>query len=267
MKRIKKPLLILLSLLICVTTLTPLTAHAAEKWAPYGRSGHATANGDSVSFRGHPTDPFTTLLFRPANDGDYHTLTFHLSEGLSDWHTIEGSGFIWNAGIENNTLNGDAVLFGQNSVGIYKLNNVPVSQLSSTQFTSCSGVTLVDSIGKPAYSNGSTWYLKLVMSPGSLLFEKYPDADFSGTPEVLFDTTFPINSHSYAGYGPFVSFISHDCSTISTSSFDYFTLSIKPNSPPTISAPNIVLRRGETFSPLSGVTSADEHRRLLFLPP
>ncbi|MDL2257548.1 hypothetical protein LJC42_00115 [Eubacteriales bacterium OttesenSCG-928-K08] len=82
----------------------------------------------------------------------------------------------------------------------------------------------MDSIGKPAYSQGSTWYLKLVMSPGSLLFEKYPDAGFTGTPEVLFNKTFAVSSNVHSGYGPFASFVSHNCSSISTSSFEHFNL-------------------------------------------
>ncbi|MDL2257549.1 hypothetical protein LJC42_00120 [Eubacteriales bacterium OttesenSCG-928-K08] len=140
MKKSRKPFLFLLSLLLCISMLPLPSAQAAEAWTPYGRAaGHATASGDAVSFWGHPTDPFAALLFRPANDGDYRTLTFHLSEGNSDWHTTEGNGFIWNAGISGNSLSGDAVMFGQNSVGIYKLTNVPLSSLSSTQFTACSG--------------------------------------------------------------------------------------------------------------------------------
>ncbi|MDL2218006.1 DUF5011 domain-containing protein [Christensenellaceae bacterium OttesenSCG-928-M15] len=258
MKKTRKPILILLILLLCISALPIPSAQAAEAWTPYGRAaGHASASGDAVSFWGHPSDPFVALLFRPANDGDYRTLTFHLSEGVSDWHTVEGSGFIWNAGISGNALSGDAVMFGQNSVGIYKLTNVSLSSLSSVNFTACPGVTLVDSIGKPTYSSGSTWYLKLVMSPGSLLFEKYPDAGFVGTPEVLFNKTFAVNSNAYSGYGPFASFISHGCPSISTSSFDYFNLTIKPNTPPSVTAPDVVLKRGESFSQLAGVSAMD----------
>ena len=122
-----------LSLLLLILTIIialPIQANAEENWTAYGRAGHATASGNNVSFSGHPTDPFVTLLFSSASDGDYRTLTFHLSEGNSDWHTVEGSGFLYNADISNGVINGDAVLFTSSNVGLYKLTNVSVTSLS-----------------------------------------------------------------------------------------------------------------------------------------
>ena len=114
MKLIRKrilPLLLMALLLIAALPMQALAAEGDVGWTQYGRTGHATASGDTVSFSGHPTDPFTTLLFRPAQDGDYRTFTFHLTEGNTDWHTLEGSGFVFNAVTDGNTLNGYAVLF------------------------------------------------------------------------------------------------------------------------------------------------------------
>ena len=143
-----QPKRILSLLLVALLFLMALPMHALASpdgdvgWTQYGKAGHATASGDTVSFSGHPTDPFTTLLFRPAQDGDYRTFTFHLTEGNSDWHTLEGSGFVFNAVTDGTTLNGYAVLFGQSNVGYYKLTNVSMAALASTQFTGLSGVTL-----------------------------------------------------------------------------------------------------------------------------
>ena len=107
MKKSYKKLTLLLVMLALIQII-PLPAQAAESWTAYGRAGHASASGNAVSFAGHPMDPFVTLLFNPASDGDYRTLTFHLSEGNSDWHTLEGSGFLYNADISNGLINGDA---------------------------------------------------------------------------------------------------------------------------------------------------------------
>lgn len=152
MKLIRKrvlPLLLMALLLIAALPMQALAAEGDAGWTQYGRTGHATASGDTVSFSGHPTDPFTTLLFRPAQDGDYRTFTFHLTEGNTDWHTLEGSGFVFNAVTDGNTLNGYAVLFGQSNVGYYKLANVSMAALASTQFTGLSGVTLIQQEAKP----------------------------------------------------------------------------------------------------------------------
>ena len=78
MKLIRKrilPLLLMALLLIAALPMQALAAEGDVGWTQYGRTGHATASGDTVSFSGHPTDPFTTLLFRPAQDGDYRTFT------------------------------------------------------------------------------------------------------------------------------------------------------------------------------------------------
>lgn len=259
MKNIHKRIPVFLLLLALLVGIFPMqTSLAADAWTAYGRAGHATANGDSVSFHGHPMDPFVTLLFRPANDGDYRTLTFHLTEGNSDWHTIEGSGFIYNAGIVNNAISGDAILFSASSVSLYKLTNVSLSWLQGANFTACPGVSLVESKAKPTYSSGSTWYLKLVMSPGSLKVEKHASPAFAGAVETIFNKTFAPSARSpYSGYGPFASFVAHDCPSISTSSFDYFNLTIKPNTPPTVTAPDAVLKRGETYNAMTGVAAAD----------
>lgn len=259
MKLIRKrilPLLLMALLLIAALPMQALAAEGDAGWTQYGRTGHATASGDTVSFSGHPTDPFTTLLFRPAQDGDYRTFTFHLTEGNTDWHTLEGSGFVFNAVTDGNTLNGYAVLFGQSNVGYYKLANVSMAALASTQFTGLSGVTLIQQEAKPAYSAGTTWYLKLQVSPGSLSFYKYDDAGFSSGQTAIFSNV-AIDDSVGSGYGPFGSFISHNCSVISTSSFEYFTLKISPNTAPAITAPDVVMNRGGAFDPEANVSAAD----------
>ena len=259
MKLIRKrilPLLLMALLLIAVLPMQALAAEGDAGWTQYGRTGHASASGDTVSFSGHPTDPFTTLLFRPAQDGDYRTFTFHLTEGNTDWHTLEGSGFVFNAVTDGNTLNGYAVLFGQSNVGYYKLANVSMAALASTQFTGLSGVTLIRQEAKPAYSAGTTWYLKLQVSPGSLSFYKYDDAGFSSGQTAIFSNV-AIDDSVGSGYGPFGSFISHNCSVISTSSFEYFTLKISPNTAPAITAPDVVMNRGGAFDPEANVSAVD----------
>lgn len=232
----------------------PLAALGA--WTEYGRPGHSSASGDSVSFRGHEQVPFTTLLFQAASDGDYRVLTFHLTEGLSDWHTLEGSGFMFNCGINGGMLNGYAVLFGQSNVGFYKLTNVNVTALASTTLTSIPGVTLIDQKPKPAFSKGTSWYLKLVMSPGTLKVEKYADVIFTQLTETIFSTTLNDTSGG-SGYGPFASFVSHNCSVISTSTLEYFNLTITPNTPPVLNAPDVTLNRGAVFSVMDGVRAND----------
>ncbi|HPK16605.1 MAG TPA: SpaA isopeptide-forming pilin-related protein [Clostridia bacterium] len=260
MKLIRKRILPLLLMALLLIMALPMQALAAPDgdagWTQYGKAGHATASGDTVSFAGHPTDPFTTLLFRPAQDGDYRTFTFHLTEGNSDWHTLEGSGFVFNAVTDGTTLNGYAVLFGQSNVGYYKLTNVSMAALASTQFTGLSGVTLIQQEAKPAYSSGTTWYLKLQVSPGSLSFYKYSDTGFSSGQTAIFSNV-AIDDSVGSGYGPFGSFISHNCSVISTSSFEYFTLKISPNTAPAITAPDVVIDRGGAFDPESNVSAAD----------
>ena len=257
-----QPKRILSLLLVALLFLMALPMHALASpdgdvgWTQYGKAGHATASGDTVSFSGHPTDPFTTLLFRPAQDGDYRTFTFHLTEGNSDWHTLEGSGFVFNAATDGTTLNGYAVLFGQSNVGYYKLTNVSIAALVSTQFTGLSGVTLIQQEPKPAYSSGSTWYLKLQVSPGSLSFYRYDDPAFSSGQTAIFSNV-AIDDSVGSGYGPFGSFISHNCSVISTSSFEYFTLKISPNTAPTITAPDVVINRGGAFDPEADVRAVD----------
>lgn len=92
MKSILKRFVHLLMTLALILTLLPVRALAVETdpgWTQYGKAGHATASGDTVSFSGDPKIPFTALLFRAAEDGDYRKFTFHLSEGNSDWHTLE----------------------------------------------------------------------------------------------------------------------------------------------------------------------------------
>ncbi len=259
MKLICKRILPMLLMALMLIAL-PIQALAAPEgdgnWTQYGKTGHATASGDTVSFSGHPKDPFTTLLFRAAQDGDYRTFTFHLTEGNTDWHTLEGSGFVFNAAIDGTTLNGYAVLFGQSNVGYYKLTNVAMSALASTQFTGLTGVSLIEQVAKPAYSTGTTWYLKLQVSPGSLSFYKYDDPAFSNGQTAIFSNV-AIDDSVGSGYGPFGSFISHDCSVISTSSFEYFTLKISPNTPPVITAPDVVIDRGGSFDPTANVSAAD----------
>jgi len=69
-----------------------------------GRNTVGTVIPQSTAISGHPRDPFVSLLLHPANDGDYRVLTFHLSEGVSDWHTLEGSGFLFNTRISGGVL-------------------------------------------------------------------------------------------------------------------------------------------------------------------
>lgn len=256
MKLQHKHILSLLLVAALMLTVLPMQALADTGWTEYGRSGHATASGDTVSFRGHPSVPFTTLLYRPAEDGDYRKFTFHMTEGNSDWHTLEGSGFVFNADISNGVINGYALLFGQSNVGYYKLANVAVSSLAGSHFTAVSGVSLIQQAAKPAFSSGTTWYLELLVSPGSMSFYVHSDASFGGSKTPIFNNI-AIGDSVGSGYGPFGSFISHDCSVISTSNFEYFRLAISPNTAPVVSAPDVVLERGAAFDAMSGVSAQD----------
>ena len=189
MKSILKRFVHLLMTLALILALLPVRALAVETdpgGTQYGKAGHATASGDTVSFSGDPKIPFTALLFRAAEDGDYRKFTFHLSEGNSDWHTLEGSGFVFNACIADHALTGYAVLFGQNSVGYYKLSNVPTALMQNTQFTKLPGVSLIQQVAKPSFSSGTTWYLELLVSPGSMSFYKHDNPAFDGASETIF---------------------------------------------------------------------------------
>jgi hypothetical protein len=48
------------TLFLCLLcTLLPATAFAADSWTEYGPPSHASASGDTVSFRGHEQIPVT----------------------------------------------------------------------------------------------------------------------------------------------------------------------------------------------------------------
>lgn len=204
----------------------------------YNRSKHIYPKGNDIYFLGISAPAFKDFMLYQEPDRGKKTIEFTIEESKIDTHTLEGAGFLFNTGMTTDSngvarLNGYLLLYDYSNayfnngnwagkkINLYRLNNVnattlhqeqqnPISQLATN---GTSGITLLAS--KNSQSTSETLNIKIeAMTTGFKLFE---DSN------TIYDTTGPdsaitLNDSGAYGFGPFVSYGSHGCSSLT-----YFT--------------------------------------------
>ncbi len=208
-----------------------LDSHIYSSVDQYGKA--------SMTFVGYPTSGYKDFLFYPVTTRSKKSISFDIDAQNVKVHSLDGAGFLVNAGIDKNgKLQGYILYFKFNStvtggdVYIYRLDGTKtpteIHNNASTGLGSC-GVVQVATQAFTLNTTSKKSKIFVDFTTDRITVQKQDYTDLSGTLgsiTSLFSNTsidtaqFPYTN--YNGFGPFVAYASHSCST--TSYFIYSDL-------------------------------------------
>lgn len=172
---------------------------------------HIIVNGNSILFNGYGIPAYKDFLFNHHDVEGTKIFNFRISELVTDWHTLEGGGFLFNSKIENGKLSGYCLLYEKSALSIYSLENIDVNAFhdSTNQTIKSNYGTLIVSVVKPTTSIHN---LKIIATPTNVKV-------IDNTAEVI-NKNLDYAKHYGNGYGPIVSYTQHNCSSLSKIQFE-----------------------------------------------
>lgn len=196
-----------------------MTAEDTFSWQIYDHIGYSEPYGDSryrhievsnkdIGFYGYTDKAHKDFMFMPDTSTEKKTFTFEVVEQNMDWHTLEGAGFLFNSTITNGNVSGYVVLFGQTEIKLFELNQVNVELLRGGTYNSLANAgTLVSTFPRLAVTSHQ---VKIEVTPTSI--------NMWDNNQVMINN-YQLTSKYGNGFGPFASYTSHACSSISSFTF------------------------------------------------
>lgn len=199
-----------------------LTAQDTFAWTEYDHDNftdryapsipdHIIYDGDNIKMVGYGYSAFKDFLLinDTENKNSKKTFSFKIKRDGSDWHSMEGGGFLFNSSVKNNVLSGFCVLVTQSGLKLVQITGVDVDKFRNGSYS------YVQNAGKllKTYSLSNLYGehdFKIEVNNTSV-------SVWDGANVVIDGYVLPENNYGY-GYGPITSHISHGCSQQS-----YFT--------------------------------------------
>lgn len=202
---------------LCSVDTSYLSAKDTFAWTEYDHPNYDTQNpytqhivydGDNIRMLGYMYVPYKDFLLVSDNNDSQKIFNFDIQRDRTDWHSMEGGGFLFNTVIENDLISGYYVLITQYGLKLYRLNNVNLSS-----FRSGASGTLLQTFPFP-----------------NLYDEHHIKIEADSKTISLWDGDNPvINNYELPaiygyGYGPITSHASHACSQRSYFTFANITM-------------------------------------------
>lgn len=169
-------------------------------------------NGKQITFYGYERPAYKDFLFLPDDQQSKKTFSFEVNEDVTDWHTLEGAGYLFNAKIEGGILSGYAVLLAQANVQLWEINNVNANSFHEGSYNSMDEVgTLIGSYPK----NGTQHRIVIEATPNRI--------DMWDNEVKIIDAQ-ALNNQYGNGFGPMASYFSHSCDSLSYITFKNITM-------------------------------------------
>ncbi len=172
---------------------------------------HIIYDGNNIKMIGYGDKAYKDFLLveDTENKNSKKIFTFDIKRDGTDWHSMEGGGFLFNASITNNTLKGFCLLITSGGLKLIQLSGV-----NADTFRNSSSST-VQSMGKVL----ATYSLSNLYAEHKFKIEvdNTTVSAWDNDKQIINNYSLPTNSYGY-GYGPITSHDSHSCSQQS-----YFT--------------------------------------------
>lgn len=102
----------------------------------YLRSKHIYPKDDGLIFVGYSEPAFKDFMIYPDQNTSEKTIEFTIDESGVSTHTLEGAGFLFNAEIDDNMLNGYLVFYNyaNSSIDLYRLSDVDAAAFHNEDY-------------------------------------------------------------------------------------------------------------------------------------
>lgn len=175
---------------------------------------HIVIQNDVIDFYGYGQNSYKDFLFKEYENRGIKTFKFIIDESKANYHTLDGAGFIFNAKIEDEKISGYILLFREQDICIYRIENIELNKFENTTSTTVADFgELVQSIIK---TENQLHELSVEVSPTNLKIEE------KGTEILNVDLDYSI--HIGESFGLISSYVQHDCEILSTIEFSQFEM-------------------------------------------
>ena len=210
--------------------------HTRDTISDIAYNGRHIKLSEDIVFYGYGVTSYKDFLYKEYSNAGKKSFYFTVDEEKANYHTLDGAGFMFNAKIENNKLSGYILLYRQNDICIYRLDDVDVNKFETTENKTVADYgTLVKSVTK-----GSNDLHNLIINTTPTNINV-----IDNNIEIL-NLDLDYSKHAGESFGLISSYAQHNCSQLSTITFKYFELEIEDYKIP-------ILTTDEQGNPLQGV--------------
>ena len=183
------------------------TGNACKKFDRHILSSQDADGKASMVFVGYGTQALTDFMIYPAASNARRNFSFDINPAVIDTHTLASYGFFLNAGISGGNVKGYALYFTNGHVGsIRKINVAASGQISGSPVASNLNMGI---------KTGDVVRLTVELNKDSVTiqYQKYVNGNLSEPVDLL--KNFQLDDTGFNGFGPFVNYSSHGCSSLS----------------------------------------------------
>lgn len=170
---------------------------------------HIVYDGDNIKMLGYTAVPYKDFLLVPDENSSQKIFNFDIQRDKTDWHSMNGGGFLFNTTIDEDTISGYYVLITSGGLRLYRLDNV---NLNSFRNSSTAGTLMQTFKFSNVYDEH---HIKIVAD--SKYISLWDD-------EKLIIDNYELPAIYGNGYGPITSHDSHGCSQRSYFTFANITM-------------------------------------------
>ncbi|MHC1684224.1 MAG: RHS repeat-associated core domain-containing protein [Clostridiaceae bacterium] len=170
---------------------------------------HITIDGKDIKMVGYTEVAYKDFLFVPDDNKTQKTFTFDMKRDSTNWHSIEGGGFLFNSSIKDGKIQGFCILVTQEGIKLDQINSVSLTDFRNGryQYVQNAGKLLKTYPIKNQYDNHN---FKIVVDSNTVTL-------WDNGVLIIDNYQLPANDFG-SGFGPITSHSSHACSQQS-----YFT--------------------------------------------
>ena len=166
---------------------------------------HIIYDGKDIVMKGYSWAPLKDFLYVADEDSSRKVFEFDLQRDATDWHSMEGGGFLFNTAIseEENYIQGYCILVTQSGLKLVQINKTNLINFSNGSYPS------VQNAGKllrtfPISNLYANHHFKIIVDRN--IITVYDDDSL-----VIDEYVLPDNGVNAYGYGPIISHASHAC--------------------------------------------------------
>ena len=192
---------------VSTSTFTAQDTFAWKEYSHYNCDGfaeHIMYEDNSIKMVGYYSSPKKDFLYIANDNPGQKTFEFDLQRDRSDWHSMEGGGFLFNTTVdeENNTIRGFCILVSQSGLKLVQIdcNNLKAFRDGSYNWVQHAGKLLKTFPIKNLYDSH---HFKIVVDNKTI-------SVWDGDTLVIDNIILPDNDYGY-GFGPITSHASHGC--------------------------------------------------------
>lgn len=172
--------------------------------------------GKNMVFYGYGQPAYKDFMFMSNDSTLKKTFQFDLNESGINYHSMEGGGFLFNSKIENGKLSGYCILFTEQGISVYKINNIDANAFHNytgyNSMASYPGISLVKSYNK---MNTTQHSLKIETD------SKYLNLWDNGNKTI---SQLSLDTQYGNGFGPIASYLQHSCNILSYFAFNNLSM-------------------------------------------